>query len=116
MKLEIKHLAAYLPYELRIWNSASGNFRILTKLNTRVVDKIDRFKPVLKPLSEVPKDEINRLANVLNYTIPRMGHIINGRKIGYLRYGDVVTLLRNHYDVFGLIDEGLAIDINTLEK
>ena len=33
-----------------------------------------------------------------------------------LEYECMIDLLKNHYDVFGLITKGLAIDINTLEK
>lgn len=36
--------------------------------------------------------------------------------INYLPFGVIQKLFEWHFDVFGLIDAGLAIDINTLNK
>ena len=40
----------------------------------------------------------------------------NFHDVQYLPYLLVQDLIKHHFDVFGLIEKGLAIDINTLEK
>ena len=34
----------------------------------------------------------------------------------YLPYGVVEKLLEWHFDIFGLLEKGLAVDINTINK
>ena len=41
---------------------------------------------------------------------------IEYQKIKYLPNGIVLQLFEWHFDVFGLIEKGIAIDINTLNK
>jgi hypothetical protein len=85
-KLELKHLAPYLPYGLNgIYNGKRVDFNS---------DNIYTFtlnaKPIFKPLPF--KDFTSR-----DYT-----------------YNEWIFFFKGHFDVFGLIEKGLAIDINTL--
>ena len=124
-KLELKHLAPYLPYGLKVIFGGEqdellgtlNNGAILktqsSRLNSWVnsyVVSLDEIKPILRPLSDIP-----------NYVIENIGYknlnmltidIISGN-LPIIFFNDLV---KNHYDVFGLIGAGLAIDINTLPK
>lgn len=133
-KLELKHLVGYLPYKLKgvlshpdIKNTSE---RFLTG---RLLDYLTEyncyvFKPILRPLSDID-----------NLTVDFSGHkdkFIN-RYFGfnsmmhyhkeYLKYGSaywnnrapycvVQWLFEYHFDIHGLIDAGLAIDINTIKE
>lgn len=120
MKLELKHLAAYLPYKLvGTWMlsdvlNISQYRRDEERRTTLTEDNVKFFlntcKPILRPLSEVSDslfeeigfaDEQDFIQTVLDGRILQ----INFNK-----------LLSNHFDVFGLIPAGLAVDINTLSN
>ena len=65
------------------------------------------IKPILRPLSDLTKEGFVYLHNYLTKEIDN--------DISLLHYRDIQILLKNHFDVFGLIEKGLAIDINTLK-
>jgi hypothetical protein len=140
MKLEIKHLAPYLPYGLKIECHSEkeinieGNFisKMVELSKNAVTDNFGmnwtlEIKPILRPLSDLTKEiEVNgerfvpleRLFEVessidrhLNYL-----EIEQQSKIGmkYISFGIVQKLFEWHFDVFGLIEKELAININTL--
>ena len=132
MKLELKHLAAYLPYGLTGLSieenlgieiikgfSTYGKYNI-TSLITDVDDiDITLFKPILRPLSDLKKEiEVNSEKFVPNLKMQWMfcsdfnynQYILNGN----LEFRKMQDLLEWHFDIYGLIDAGLAIDINTL--
>lgn len=123
MKLELKHLAPYLPFELKLFrpNAISKNipFYELTvstmndciKATNNMVEN-NIFKPMLKPISlnvlndfEIPLSDID----ILQYMISG-----DTETYKWLSYRTIEFLFSNHYDVFGLIKNKLAIDINTL--
>ena len=137
MKLELKHLAPYLPYGLKY--RLHGNFPIQNGVDNWIEDirEISPFnftlekvltwetcKPILRPLSDltkeidhnggrfVPKDRAKRIYGWKDEWILETGHI----RIGHLPFVVIEKLFEWHFDVFGLIDQGLAIDINTLYK
>lgn len=145
MKLELKHLAGYLPYRLnmmfdgKVFGVLSGiRPNLLTELI--VIEDIDNNTPIyknwcvhdtkliLRPLSDLAKEiEVNGII---------MNPLINLKTQGYNldfdddftfedfikgdflnnSYGFVQLLLCWHFDIYGLIENGLAIDINTLNK
>jgi hypothetical protein len=147
MKLETKHLAPYLPYNLKMVMThdsfedfenidsdedclLKGSIWELYVLTTDYIDffggecddfavKGERYrianngtlKPILRPLSDLNEDTARILSSdgymaVMEETLD----------IRYLSYSDAVILFKNHYDVFELIEKGLAIDINTIKK
>lgn len=132
MELELKHLSPYLPYGLNIKlndklyeliyvDYGSGYWEELGLLdkdsgNKEYTSTIN-IKPILRPVSHITKDEFNDLYENLSYQ--SQGLILRNDLIGNwaesMRYYDFKKLLYNHFDVFGLIDAGLAIDINTLK-
>lgn len=126
-KLELKHLAPYLPYGLKI--TVYGDFEMklvhdskpedLHTISIKGVLEDYHCKTILRPLSELNTDEIfsdsafcseiiiQDLESIwMSYDSPCMADFVSGYH----------QLLENNFDVFGLIEKGLAIDINTLSK
>jgi len=135
-KLELKHSASYLPYNVMVTNG--NEFVEITTRNIQDLKFSKEFKLILKPLSDLTKNE-NKLKVIswfkyddvqiteyiggkeltLTATYKILGDvftdfIISRNKIDNTNYWIVQELLKNHYDVFGLIKLGLAVDINTL--
>jgi hypothetical protein len=144
MKLQIKHLAPYLPYNLGIKRKdyKHENIFLLGIEFNDVVHKLGKtpiafIKPILRPLSDLNKEiEVNGEKFV---PLERLTKIFGGRPISFdgncfytkiqksvvRKKEDVVPLhfsqleainklFEWHFDVFGLIESGLAININTL--
>lgn len=153
MKLELKHLAPYLPYGLKVINKHQNSiskvyskidgvdFGVdespveMFKLNTMwVIERV--YIPILRPLSDLTKEievdgdkfvpitellkpDINLEAG--NYTLRHIGTtilandiiLINTENLS-LKYEKFQKLFEWHFDVFGLIEKGLAINKNTL--
>ena len=137
MKLELKHLAPYLPYELKILNGKE--YDIVNGIDNKTVislfrghlenfTTIENVKPILRPLSDLTKEiEFDNEKftpskdkywgmNSFQYHINQFENwespsaYLNSRA----PYGLLLVLIKWHFDVFGLIEAGLAIDINTL--
>ena len=147
-KLELKDLAPYLPYGVKILinnGEAKSYVKTLESLSVFYSNVLvnPKDKLILRPLSDLTNDEynlkikswfINHAENDVQITTYDNGNYI-GLTATYKMMGDVFTdiiinaggikdtdywlvenLLKNHFDVFGLIEAGLAIDINTLEQ
>jgi hypothetical protein len=139
MRLEIKHLAAYLPYGLKgIYSeyidkekTDLGSFEKeeLIGLNFKeekifltfgYVTERDDFLPILRPLSDLTKEiEVNgeKFVPAEEYSFLRLAEISNyeggSNTLNFIHVREQNLLLEWHFDVFGLIGKGLAIDINT---
>ena len=138
MKLELKYLAPYLPYGLKIFVNEWKCEREISQLKQHSIVTKDfgnhldfkHFKPILRPLSDltkeiecngvklIPMDSIipliedhqTELNNPLNSEDPfkaMLDNLLSSNKM-------FLKLLEFHFDVFGLIEKGLAIDKNTL--
>lgn len=150
MKLELKHLAPYLPYGLNfLTNKNKIKYGEQTSLKSRgfsldddgniVVEflykddlifsnQMKSCQPILRPLTEI-EDYFKKLffeadeettkyidAEYLDtFGDMRIDNIMD-HKIEYIPVGTYNLLLREKFDVFGLIEKGLAIDINTLPQ
>ena len=133
MKLELKHLAPYLPYNLQISTDDVGENWVETviglnheAIETSVGNYWDyTVKPIFRPLSDftkeiehkgekfIPIDNLNFKSTEDSFKIlPEYNQWL----YRFIKYADVQLLLEWHFDVYGLIDAGLAIDINTLNK
>jgi len=123
MKLELKHIAPYLPYGLKMKFTSTYEVDKLSKEDIVILKQIDEgsicvngyktnnksYKPILHPLSELTSDNA--------YFLSSNGYMAVCEECVYIdemRYSDVEKLIERHYDVFGLIEKGLAIDINTI--
>jgi hypothetical protein len=153
MKLELKHLAPYLPYKLQVsinkngWEymiSGSSNiaelrglygddmcllyqenegfdldfesFELILRPKTDLVKEIEingkKFVPafVLWPVSIKEEEDFEIYGKIPDY----WKNNLNLEFENDLIYREMKYLFKWHFDVFGLIEKGLAIDINTL--
>ena len=128
-KIDLKLLVQYLQHSLRFYDPNiqeystlfsidfnSKYFSCLADDNFEIYnsDEYDYF-PILRPLSDLPKEiEVNGEKLVtLDYFACFLEFEYGINSIDY-KYAQ--KLFEWHFDVFGLIDKGLAIDINTLPQ
>ena len=148
MELELKHLSAYLPYELSVLSGDSkveymlirvdskGTYHREVELSKKDVryyqQNIKYCKPVLRPLSDLFKlgNDLSEMPNHIkpiefleNYSDTDferdfISEMYNPdflkEKIKYAPSTILQKLTEWHFDIFGLIDAGLAVDINCL--
>ncbi len=139
-KLTIKHIAPYLDYGLQFafLDDIDGDKGTLTGLlmfgdtpnvqlkfrgSTGLFDYED-VKPILRPLSDLTKEEFKNINHCDDeYEIKfENNHAfivdicdINWNEVS--RMHEILEwLFEKHFDIFRLIEKGLAIDINTLNK
>lgn len=135
MKLEIKHLAPYLPYALKVLSSRGTVFILDTYSNMagsgiekREIQSVlnDGMKPLLNSildLSTYLRNEFEKLDRGYAYDKIAVDLFceengidedIENIDLKSIPYECVEYMFENHYDVFGLIEKGLAININTM--
>jgi len=94
-----------------------GIFGNKIHLKVRGVDytpTIGQYKPILRQLSDITEEEKNWFGwdrETWDYTINKMSY-----KTYHFHGDELLYLLSKHFDLFGLIDNGLAIDKTKLEK
>jgi hypothetical protein len=111
-KLTIEHLAPYLPYRLQM-KCNDGRFRTLDAISNSYKKTISYsvilnskevyWKPLLIPLSEF---KMNTGYETLSLSVNDMDG---------MPYTTVIKLISQLYDVFGLIDKGLALNKNNFK-
>lgn len=151
MKLELKHLAPYLPYGLKLYRAELNKIYDLVVYNpsltfaegyiiSEVTLEGNGVKPILRPLSDLTELGVDfATEHSINLLIGKDGNygnttlsvykgkltieIENEEDYPKTERVDFITiqtiydeLLKNHYDIFGLIEKGLAVDINSLTK
>lgn len=152
MKLEIKHLAPYLPYELKCFYKLSnieelesfvdpknlpykGYIGELSLESMASIHIFEEVKPILKPLSSLPSHEIVEWIDDLDPIILEgYNYVNNGNEISvytptrkfFIAWENQLVpkcytfiyqkLIENHYDIYGLIDAGLAVDYYEVMK
>ena len=152
MKIELKHLAPYLPYGLKIRCFRKGEKlflediiltgEILDYILSEDANRYNYHKPILRNLSDLTKEierngekfiPIYKLWELAGFEIGRGQYIeetpnfIKTSNLGTAQefristfdilssnYNVIQKLLEWHFDIFGLIEQGLAIDLNTL--
>jgi hypothetical protein len=138
-QLELKDIAAYLPYGLKIdilnykcdyvgiqYAKANGFYELtdgfyVTYHGGSTGKSVTDFKPILRPLSDLFSDKLNPIPinetkhlygwDYLWYDVYKNKEPFN---LNVLKWAVLSKLLEWHFDVFGLIDAGLAVDINTI--
>lgn len=140
--LELKHIMPYIHYDLTIRTKDKEGLltrKIITRVNTNGIItcvflkgdfqydlRLEDIKPILNPLSGLHNEnnghfnEIKRKYGCINLSLdkehPNM-FVLNNEDVvsyHYLPYMVIRYLLKNHYDIFGLIEKGLAISYNDL--
>lgn len=162
-KLELKHLAPYLPYGLKSYVEYDGR-KLIKDINLNnvmcIVDGEVLSKPILRPLSDLTKKiEVNgerfvpiislsryvdnghnhvdsayhKSSNYITVLTQKCDDVENvkfrftyegisaiersGESVSFVTYDKIKAKLYEwHFDIYGLIEKGLAIDINTLNK
>ncbi len=136
-ELTLKELAAYLPYDIKV-KKQDGHIQSVYAASFRGVYFIDdmlncrhglsEIKPILRPITEVEDDIIHNgeTVNVLDimngfWGLEWLGATekfelhVYGRNIilsaDELPYDLVQVLLEHHFDIFGLIEDNLAIPV-----
>jgi len=142
MKLELKHLAGYLPYGLLVTKNDWTNYMLLTPCSSYLADSKRKYeigildvicfkaKPILHPLSDLTKKidfknkkitPLTELLRLSNFDVSKMifenqlEFLDTFTNILFLSFEDGQRLMEWHFDIYGLIEKGLAIDINTLK-
>jgi len=142
-KLTLEHLAPYLPYGLKVLyqtkSTLPSSIHVMNYLNLNdnigLLDcpltdwtNLDYVKPILRPLSDLLKEDSENyelmlsLCDILNSSTCE--HFIKAIQektyygIDLRLYDEICKFMDgNHFDWrFGLIDKGIAIDINSLNK
>jgi hypothetical protein len=131
MELEVKHLAPYLPYKLRVLKSIDNNNKIQESL-LRSIDSecktinygfgFYKVQPLLKPLSFFKFKEIGEVREFLG--LGKWCDAYDEFFDSWFKYPSGVQELviqcnyevlqyffANHYDVFDLIENNLATKI-----
>lgn len=119
-KLELKHIAPYLPYGVKVYDSNAypvcGFFELNHNGGTGriAISELSAspklYKIALRPMSDLDTDDDAwyQKKTSIEYAI-EFNSVIHD-----LDYSTVQLMIANHFDVFGLIDQGLAVDINHL--
>ena len=144
MKLEIKHLAPYLPYNLRfdngrdyekdyLYGMRANCYNVKMAQGARDSDyfRLEKIKPVLRPISDLTKEiehngekfvPIDKLKlDGISIRINDFGLMVFfDEDYEWVYFKDIVDniyqkLLSWHFDIFSLIQNGLAIDINKIK-
>lgn len=123
MKLELKHLAGYLPYGLKMyWEDNQHRPQAAWELKPESVDFVlyNQNKPILRPLSDLTKEiEVNGEKFVPNKNLKfgenKLRTINHSKLLNETSFSAIQKLLEWHFDIYGLIKNDLAIDINTLQ-
>jgi hypothetical protein len=82
--------------------------------------KYEEVEPILRPLSDMTNTEAIEMWDIIN---PHRLHFDVSVKVNYYKRKtscfsaeEVRILLSKHFDLFGLIEAGLAIDSTTIKK
>ena len=138
MKLEIKHLAPYLPYGLKILDIYKERDYIKEITGVYSFENIftddgditfECIKPILRPMSGFPlyfeylfetTDDQN-IKDFLDEDFLYDKGIYSWEELvfaepNYIPYGTLQVLLKYHFDVFELIPAGIAVSIHDIGK
>lgn len=144
MELELKHIAPYLPYGLEmayrshktgiyeprgslvgVTNRSFETHPVRLLIEGMDFEHIWMFKPILRPLHEfndaLEVEDFIGLGNSFDaydeFFNSWVSDLANTDKLVLQAPQPIFNyFLANHFDVFGLIPQGLAVDINTLKS
>lgn len=136
MELELKHLAAYLPYYIDVLNLRTGNVACLNSHYDGSDEKdesIWMFKLILRPMSDLTKEiehngerfvpikwlNSNKSVTLVSGRYTNGNEVVfntrvNSSNIRFWEYCIIEKLLSWHFDIFNLIPSGLAVDVNSI--
>ena len=124
LKLRLKHLRNYPATLMFMWEGVPCSFEgldyatnslILERVNVKLDDDV---KPILRPMKDIYNIE-EIMDEFSEYSLEQFEitffsglspAIVN--KLDNISYGILRLLFKYHFDVFGLIENGLALDKN----
>lgn len=134
-KITLEELSAYLPYDLKMIFERTGG-RVITLMGINNQGKYGvtitggegamflntcGFKPLLRPLSQLTQEIEHKgerfvfsdryLANTEIKMLLDKSLCTFNNPLNDIDYNSVKLLLKYHFDVFGLIHRGLAVEI-----
>lgn len=124
--LLLRDLCARLPYGLKYnYGGYDGCDYTMNRVDCNAVDcafPIENVKPYLFPLSSMTSEQLFEVQEILGKNEIEIGdgflHIIDSDR-NTITYLEILALLewfyKNHFDVYGLIPMGLAIDATNLK-
>lgn len=124
--IELKHIAPYVPHGVKGVFMLSDvidihPFMDEKRIKELTADNVGFFlahcKMILRPLSDLDKDithdgKIFNPSRVLNTDFTG----VSPELLKFAQFNIVQQLIEWHFDIHGLIDKGLAININELNK
>lgn len=121
-QLTIEHLSAYLPYNVKCYaNAKHFGVNVLVKeldvyMMMNILNNDTSYKIALRPLSDLTKKDLKEKLKAINYRTDANGieAIISDIKNNMAEYELMLLCFENHIDCFGLIEQGLAIDLNKI--
>lgn len=138
MELQLEHLTPYLPYKLQFLmesepESKEPNIDELKSIDVRLkmvnfgwgnAKNLTEIKPMLKSISkldDILADEFSNyregmkhdenLIDLFSFENIHTEELLNGLDLNKLPYNCIEYLFKNHYDFFGLIENGLATEV-----
>lgn len=123
-ELQVSDIAMYLPYGLTFLNTQgevkeldtismdSVNIKGRTRTYGMYCDVSD-IKPILRPLSDI---DVRSLPSVEDPKNQSPAVIFIDKTIEMCYWKEYQYLIENLFDINDLIGQGLAVDINTIEK
>jgi hypothetical protein len=121
-KLELKHLASYLPYGVKVMRPDNktilevkgivfGDRLVFFENSKETYGDLTKCKPLLRPLSQLNLfiDELENIFDTLGYDNYSIEFIAKYPE--RLPYEIVQWLLSKHFDIYVLIDKKLAIKL-----
>lgn len=132
-QLTIENLAPYLPYGLKIYNNTFGIMKMACWGNFSPIESGKQIhiqgvlsgsgKPLLRPLSDLTKEiehngekfvplYYNAFKHSYQHLIDFQNNFAHYKSV---KYGILQRLFEWHFDVFSLIDKGLALNLNDLK-
>ncbi len=135
---ELKYIAPYLPYGLKVKDikygllfealsfitSPNQSFDVYNS-NLDQLIKDELLKPILRLLTDLTKEiehegekfvPVDKLRWITDTSKTYNWNAIDQSAVKYLNYEVIQMLFEWHFDIFGLIEKGLAVDINTLSE
>ncbi|MCP4984868.1 MAG: hypothetical protein GY928_02025 [Colwellia sp.] len=118
-KLTIKHLAPYLPYGLKVNIGKDLEKNSTLTCETILWYEMYAIKPILRPLSDLINTNYHFIYDKetdIESIIKWVELDSDSRLTDKYSYEFWSMLFENHFDIFDLIENNLAIDINTIKK
>lgn len=135
MQQNLSQIASYLPYKLKLLWVNSHNDSGETLVSEMTINKLEyvlrgynkhaTVKLILKSMNDLTNKELDSAMWKIGHrshidwtTTEREYWIEKCGRDGWIKdipYAIMTYLFENHYDVFGLIEQGLAVDAKTLK-